>query len=54
MVKNMCFVLRSHKFKSTGGRVCILPYILPVKSLGRGGLIYQFGVWLISISVIAE
>jgi hypothetical protein len=24
-VLNMCFLLRGHKFKSRGGRVCILP-----------------------------
>jgi hypothetical protein len=26
MVKNMCFLLRDHKFKFRGGRVCIPPY----------------------------
>jgi hypothetical protein len=25
MVKNMCFFLRGHMFKSRGGRVCISP-----------------------------
>ena len=37
MVKNMCFLLKGHKFKSRGGRVCIPSQTLPVKSLGGGG-----------------
>jgi hypothetical protein len=35
MVKNMCFLLRGHKFISRGDRVCIPPSTLPIKSLLR-------------------
>lgn len=52
LIKNMCFLLRSHRL-SKGGRVCTHPQTLGVKSLHEGGplshkqgsLILQFGVW---------
>jgi hypothetical protein len=36
MVRNMCFFLRSYKFKSRRGRVCISSYSLRIKKKYMG------------------